>query len=100
MTRTVLIMGNGWLGNKLKNFFEKTHNTKVYLSTVDIAEDMAVKTTLKEMRPDVVINTAGKTGRPNIDWCETHQAETYRSNVDGPMILAKYCKYYGIYLVH
>lgn len=26
-------------------------------------------------RPTHVLNAAGKTGRPNVDWCETHQEE-------------------------
>ena len=27
---------------------------------------------IRAIRPDAVVNTAGKTGTPNVDWCETH----------------------------
>ena len=34
------------------------------------------------------INCAGVVGRPNVDWCETHQEETLRANVVGALVLA------------
>jgi len=40
------------------------------------------------------------TGTPNVDWCETHQVETFRSNVIGPLVLAEACQEKGVYLVH
>ena len=51
-------------------------------------------------RRDAVINCAGKTGRPNVDWCETHQPETYRANVVGALTLADACAAEGAYLLH
>jgi dTDP-4-dehydrorhamnose reductase len=41
---------------------------------------------LDEVKPDVVINAAGKTGKPNVDWCEDHKEETLRSNDTGPLV--------------
>lgn len=34
-------------------------------------------------QPTHVLLAAGVTGRPNVDWCEDHQAETIRANVLG-----------------
>ena len=47
-----------------------------------------------------MINAAGKTGRPNVDWCESHQEETYRANVVGALTLAEACSEASVYLLH
>lgn len=69
-------------------------------STVDIANMADVASELDTHQPDIVINAAGKTGRPNIDWCEDHKLETIHSNVTGPLVLLKECGNRGIYWVH
>lgn len=38
------------------------------------------------------MNAAGKTGRPNIDWCESHKVETFRANVLGALTLIDICE--------
>lgn len=45
-----------------------------------------------------VINCAGKTGRPNVDWCEDHKIETIESNVIGTLMLAQACWIRDIHL--
>ena len=67
--------------------------------SVDIADSRAVVDVLEEHKPDVVINCAGKTGRPNVDWCETHKEETIHSNVLGPLVLIEECGKRDVYLV-
>jgi dTDP-4-dehydrorhamnose reductase len=66
----------------------------------DIADPVAVRTALETHRPEFVINAAGKTGRPNVDWCEDHKEETIRANVAGPLVLLDECCKRGITLVH
>lgn len=44
------------------------------------------------VRPTHVLNAAGVTGRPNVDWCESHKVETIRTNVVGTLNLADVCK--------
>ena len=46
---------------------------------------------LDEYKPTHVLNAAGITGRPNIDWCETNKPETIRTNVIGTLNLADLC---------
>jgi dTDP-4-dehydrorhamnose reductase len=43
---------------------------------------------LDEVKPTHVLNAAGVTGRPNVDWCEDHKQETIRANVVGTLNLA------------
>ncbi|MEK7136745.1 MAG: sugar nucleotide-binding protein, partial [Patescibacteria group bacterium] len=47
-----------------------------------------------------VINCAGKTGSPNVDWCEDHKEETLRSNTLGPLVLLGECGKRDIHFVH
>ena len=58
-----------------------------------------VRGELETHNPDVVINAAGKTGRPNIDWCEENKEETIRANVTGPLIILDECRKKKIYWV-
>ena len=46
---------------------------------------------LSKYRPDVLVNCLGKTGRPNVDWCESHKIETAEANVTIPIMLAELC---------
>lgn len=51
----------------------------------------AVAAELDKIKPTHVLNAAGITGRPNIDWCETNKPETIRTNVIGTLNLADLC---------
>jgi dTDP-4-dehydrorhamnose reductase len=66
----------------------------------DIGDRAAVIDALEKNTPDIVLNAAGKTGRPNVDWCEDHKEETLHSNVLGPIILLEECLSRNILLVH
>ena len=90
----ILIFGAGWLGYKFRDYL----NAKI--SLVDITNKKSVENELDLHKPEIVINTAGKTGRPNIDWCEEHKIETVNSNITGALVLLKACLDRGIYLVH
>jgi len=57
------------------------------------------KQVLDKYKPDVVINCIGKTGRPNVDWCESNKTETYLTNVVLPSILANSCFKYNIHYI-
>ncbi|KAL4592929.1 hypothetical protein LXL04_005936 [Taraxacum kok-saghyz] len=55
---------------------------------------------IRRLRPTHVINAAGVTGRPNVDWCETHKVETMRTNVVGTLNLADVCHQEGVYMLN
>jgi len=93
--KKVLIFGAGYLGTQ---FHERLPESE--LSSVDIADRDAVLAEIVRVKPDAVLNTAGKTGRPNVDWCEDHPHETFRSNTIGALILAEACASVGIHLTH
>lgn len=92
----VLLFGpRGYLGQQFLQLYPDA-----VASTIDIADVSAVSQALDDVRPDVVINAAGKTGRPNVDWCEEHKIETLRANVTGPLVLLEECSRRDLYWVH
>lgn len=95
VVKLLLLGSTGYLGEQFLKVYPDalTHR-------IDIADRAAVSHILDSEKPDAVINCAGKTGRPNVDWCETHKEETLRANVTGPLILLEECLARGIYLVH
>lgn len=91
-----LIFGKGYVAGHFKSFF----GDGAEFSSVRIENYNDVKRELEEKKPEIVINTAGKTGRPNIDWCEEHKVETLNSNTIGPLVLLRACQELGQYWVH
>ncbi|TSC78914.1 MAG: hypothetical protein G01um101425_922 [Candidatus Peregrinibacteria bacterium Gr01-1014_25] len=93
--RVVLLGSTGYIGQHLLSIYPDARTPRV-----DIADPSAVAAMLDDERPDVLINAAGKTGRPNVDWCEQHKEETLRVNVMGTLVLREACAARGIYWVH
>jgi len=91
-----LIFGNGYIGNKYKDYF----GDDAVISNVRINEFNDIDNEIISNSPEIVINCIGKTGRPNIDWCEDHKEETYFSNVVIPSWIAVSCNYHNIRFVH
>lgn len=94
MTDRILVFGNGWIGNRLAAEF------KAEIVRADITNRIAVQAALERRAPTVVINAAGKTGRPNIDGCEDNPSGTLLVNTAGPILLAEECLSRGIFMVH
>lgn len=93
--RVLVFGGRGYLGG----YFRATYPQAVS-PEVDVADARAVAAALDRHRPEVVVNCAGKTGRPNVDWCESHRAETLRANVTGALVVLEECLKRGMYLAH
>ncbi len=96
MNETMLLFGaNGYIAEHIRTLYPS-----IVCSTIDIGHQAEVQRELDDKKPTIVINCAGKTGRPNVDWCEDHKEETFHSNVLGPMIVAEECIKRGVYFVH
>lgn len=93
--KVVIFGGRGYMGQYFASLYPDA-----LTPSVDIADSRDIADVLDTEKPDVVINCAGKTGRPNVDWCETHKQETIHSNVIGPLVLVEECGKRDIYLVH
>lgn len=92
----ILLFGStGFIGSQLKEaLLEKGH--EVVDPRIEIRNFDEVKKTFEEVRPDYAINATGKTGKPNVDWCETHPVETFGVNVGGSLNIASVAFEMGI----
>ena len=90
-----LIFGNGFLGNKFNSFLDNS-----FISELEIREIDPVIEEINKYSPEIIINCVGRTGTPNIDWCEKNQSKTFHSNVLVPLIIAEACKRLNKKMVH
>jgi len=91
--KRVLIFGGktGWIGQMMGELVAKEEEIELFIADSRIQNREAVAKELDAIKPTHVLNCAGITGRPNIDWCETHKPETMRTNVLGTLNLADLC---------
>ena len=74
--------GKGWIGQQVIRELQK-QNHEVVIGEARLEQRELILKEIQEHKPDRIINTAGKTGVPNVDWCESNKEETIRSNVLG-----------------
>jgi len=100
-TMSILIFGkNGWIGGKLIALLQEQGRVigkDLFLAENRMQNREAVAAELEKIKPTHVLNAAGVTGRPNVDWCEDNKAETVRANVIGTLNLSDLCDERGIH---
>ena len=93
-----LILGsNGYLGNHIMNVL-KTQGKNIIVINDRLSDIHTIKKKLSLYRPKYVINAAGLTGTPNIDWCDTNKEETIETNITYQLTLCHICKELNIHL--
>ena len=75
----------------------KAGGKEFYLADSRCENRESVAAELKRIKPTHVLNAAGITGVPNVDWCETNQEQALRSNVLGSMTVSDLCSAAGIH---
>ncbi|GMH42815.1 hypothetical protein BSKO_10734 [Bryopsis sp. KO-2023] len=99
-TPIYLLFGStGWIGGLVAEIIRQ-QGERVEYATARLEDRAAIVHDLDRVKPTHVINAAGLTGRPNVDWCETHKSETVRTNVVGCLNLADLCETRGIHLTY
>ncbi|CAN7098280.1 unnamed protein product [Brassica rapa subsp. narinosa] len=95
-----LIYGRtGWIGGILGKLCEAQGISYTYGSG-RLEDRRSLVADLDSVKPSHVFNAAGVTGRPNVDWCESHKVETIRTNVVGTLTLADVCRERGLVLIN
>ncbi|KAL8031961.1 hypothetical protein ABFX02_13G062700 [Erythranthe guttata] len=95
-----LIYGRtGWIGGLLGKLCEKQGISYEY-GKGRLQDRASILADLVAVKPTHVFNAAGVTGRPNVDWCESHKTETIRTNVAGTLTLADVCREHGLLVVN
>ena len=89
--------GNGWVAGHL-NTLLCSRNETVSITTIRMEDRESVMEELQRVKPTHVLNCAGVTGRPNVDWCEDNKEATIRSNVVGTLNLTDCCFLLGIHI--
>ncbi|MCO5572687.1 hypothetical protein L7F22_026448 [Adiantum nelumboides] len=95
-----LIYGkNGWIGGLLGGLCTKSGIAYEY-GQGRLENREQLQADVARVKPTHVFNAAGVTGRPNVDWCETHKVETIRANVAGTLTLADVCREHNLLLIN
>ncbi|XP_022922271.1 bifunctional dTDP-4-dehydrorhamnose 3,5-epimerase/dTDP-4-dehydrorhamnose reductase-like [Cucurbita moschata] len=95
-----LIYGRtGWIGGLLGKICEQQGIHFAYGSG-RLENRVSLEADIDAVKPTHVFNAAGVTGRPNVDWCESHKVETIRTNVVGTLSLADVCRERGLILIN
>ncbi|XP_058104717.1 bifunctional dTDP-4-dehydrorhamnose 3,5-epimerase/dTDP-4-dehydrorhamnose reductase [Magnolia sinica] len=95
-----LIYGRtGWIGGLLGKLCEAQSIDYTYGSG-RLENRSQLEADIAAVQPSHVFNAAGVTGRPNVDWCESHKVETIRTNVVGTLTLADLCREKGLILIN
>merc|ERR1719499_569509 len=69
-----------------------------FASKVRMQNREALERELDRLKPTHILNCAGVTGRPNVDWCEDNQETTVRANVVGCLTLCDVANRRGIHV--
>ena len=95
--KSFLVFGgkSGWIGQKVVKLLED-QDFIVYSAESRLENREALEFEIQQIKPDYIINCAGVTGTPNVEWCETHQQQTIRANIVGALTLADVAYLHGI----
>jgi 3,5-epimerase/4-reductase len=95
-----LVFGaSGWIGQMVLELLHKD-GEEIYIAKARLENREAIQRELATYKPKYVINAAGVTGRPNVDWCEDHKPETIRANVIGLLNLVDVCYLEGVHVTN
>lgn len=92
----ILIFGHGYVGSRCKEAW----GDDAVLSDVRVQTIEDAAREIERVKPDAVLNAAGVTGKPNVDWCDSHQLETVVGNTLVPIAIAAACQGAGVYFLH
>jgi len=91
----MIVLGStGYVGSTFVNYFHALglEVIGVSRSEVDYADPETLRSWLKSRNPRFVINSAGYTGKPNVDACELAKAECLSGNAVLPGIIREVCE--------
>src|SRR5271170_2307528 len=95
----ILLLGaTGYIGQGFARELQRRKTDFIPLSRrqVDYTRFTALLEFLKTKKPAFVVNAAGYTGKPNVDACELHKADTLQGNTLFPQTVAHACAAAGI----
>ena len=94
MNSEILILGKGFIGERLQEEFRCNISDKKIYSFKEAEEEV------KKYNPKILVNCIGHTGKTNIDDCELDKDKSLFANTFVPIILAEVAIREKIKLVH
>ena len=90
----VVLGGRGYVGTAFQTQLNQRNLPfqVVSRSVVDYSRRESLRKFLLDIRPEFVINTAGFTGKPNVDACETQKAACLEGNAVLPGVIREVCE--------
>jgi dTDP-4-dehydrorhamnose reductase len=99
MTIFLVYGRSGWIGGLLGDLLRQQGAAFEY-GAARLEDRAQIIADIERVSPTHVISAAGVTGRPNVDWCESHKVETIRANVIGCLNLADVCSQRNLHLTN
>lgn len=91
--KSILILGKGFIGTNLFNYFNESKlECELYSkSMLDYTDIDTFNNFLNDNggKYEVIINTSGYTGSPNVDGCETNKKDCWNHNVTNAINIVK-----------
>jgi len=100
-SEVILVFGGktGWIGQKIVTQLQSMGHTAICAqSRLENRQDIVAE--IQHANPSHIINAAGITGNPNVDWCESHKQDTIRTNIIGTLNLVDIAYKFGIHLTN
>ena len=92
----LLFGSKGWIGGMIVKLLKE--NGCMFKESVNRLEDRnLIESEIIEFGATNVLCSAGKTGVPTVDWCESNRVCTIRSNIIGTLNLADVCDSLGVH---
>lgn len=90
----LLLGGSGYIGRAFQTFLQERSMPfrNVSRNEVDYYDKAKLARLIRETKATFLINSAGYTGKPNVDACEDHKAETLLGNAVLPGIIREVCE--------
>ena len=97
---TFLIYGRtGWIGGMLGALLEQG-NYRYFYGSARLYDRHDIEQDIMRCQPTHILNAAGITGRPNVDWCESHKREVVQTNVLGTLNLIDIAHANGLHVTN
>ena len=93
----LLLGASGYLGMQMARALDAL-GVRYVTCSARLEDRAAIEAALALHRPSFCICAAGTAGRPNIAWCDTHQAETIRANVLGQLNVVDACLKFDVHV--
>jgi dTDP-4-dehydrorhamnose reductase len=94
----LLLGGSGYVGHAYQTLLARKGIPfrNLRRAELDYTNPSALLEALRRDKPEFLINSAGYTGKPNVDACELHKAECLFGNAVLPGIVAEACAKAGV----